>query len=86
MEEEYKVKYQLLGSTDCAVTEWMVEPKARKAFDKLKNDSKCIWAELLYSPLEEESESFYGEQVVDQFTKKVVELLGMEMVMPLKGV
>lgn len=82
--EEYKVKYQLLGAQD-QVTDWMVKPKAKKFFDKLKKDSKCIWAELLYSSLDEDAEeSFYGEEVVEQFTKRVVEVLGIEMVMPLQ--
>ena len=82
--EEYKVKYQLLGASDCKVTEWMVKPKAKKKFEALKKDSKCIWAELLYSPLDEEVENFYGEEVIEQFTKRVVEVLGIEMVMPLQ--
>ena len=78
--EEYKVKYQLLGSEE-QVTEWMYKAMAVKHFEELKKSGKCIWAELIYSPLDEE-ESFYGEKVVDQFTNRAVELLGSTLLVP----
>lgn len=79
--EDYKVKYQLLGSNEDQVTEWMDKAKASKKFEELKRSGKCIWAELLHSPLDEE-ESFYGEKVVDQFTNRVVEILGAKLLVP----
>ena len=78
--EDYKVKYQLLGSEE-QVTEWMDKAKATKKFEELKKGGKCIWAEILHSPLDEE-ESFYGEKVVDQFTNRVVEILGANLLVP----
>jgi len=84
--EEYKVKYQLLGASEDQVTEWMEKPKAKKFFDKLKKAGKCIWAELLYSPLDEAKESFYGEEVVEQFTNRVVEIMGIQMIVPVAEV
>lgn len=78
--EDYKVKYQLLGSRE-QVTAWMDRERAVKRFEELKKGGKCIWAEILHSPLDEE-ESFFGERVVDRFTNRVVEVLGMEMVVP----
>ena len=79
--EDYKVKYQLLGSNEDQVTEWMDKAKASKKFEELKRSGKCIWAELFHSPLDEE-ESFYGEKVVDQFTNRVVEILGAKLLVP----
>lgn len=79
--EDYKVKYQLLGSNEDQVTGWMDKAKASKKFEELKRSGKCIWAELLHSPLDEE-ESFYGEKVVDQFTNRVVEILGAKLLVP----
>ena len=83
--EDYKVKYYLLGSGEYQVTEWMDKAKAVKQFEELKKSGKCIWAEILHSPLDEEA-SFYGEIVVDQFTNRVVELLGVELVVPVREV
>lgn len=83
--EDYKVKYQLLGSNEDQVTEWRDKDKAKKKFQELKKSGKCIWAELLHSPLDEE-ESFYGEKVVEEFTNKVVEVLGIQMVVPAQEV
>ena len=84
--EDYKVKYQLLGANEDLVTEWMDKAKATKKFEELKRSGKCIWAEILHSPLNE-AESFYGEIVVDQFTNDVVELLsGVKLLVPVKGV
>lgn len=78
--DDYKVKYQLLGSEE-QVTEWMSKAKALKEFEELKRGGECIWAEVIHSPLDEE-ESFYGEIVVEQFTKRVVEVLGAKLVVP----
>ena len=79
--EEYKVKYLILGEED-AVTDWMDEAKAWKKFRALKRDSKCVWAELIHSPLDEDAED--REVVVAEFTKRVVDVFSKEVVLPLK--
>lgn len=78
--EDYKVAYELLDA-GYQVTEWMDKKSALKEFEKLKASGKCIWAELLEDSLDEE-ESFYGARVVKQFTNKVLEILGVKVLVP----
>ena len=78
--ENYKVAYELLDA-GYQVTEWMDKKNAFKEFEKLKAGGKCIWAELLYCNWEDEADDI-GSVVVEQFTNKVLEILGVKLLVP----
>lgn len=81
--DDFKLKYEMLDG-GVKVTEWMTEQKARMWFDQLKKNSKCVWCELLYSPVDYEyisSEDYIDEeQIVDEFMKEVVVVKGLKIV------
>ena len=62
----------------------MTSAMATKQFDQLKANSKCVWCELLYSPVDEDycnSEDYVDEeQIVDEFVKEVVVVMGKKLV------
>ena len=76
--EEYKVIWETLKAKN--VSDWMTKSEAQKKFNKLKNEKvlKTVWAELIYSPLDEESGD--EELVIDSFTRNVVTIMGKKMV------
>ena len=64
--EDYKVVWEMVdGSKGCS--EWTTEKNARKKFSEMREHHKCVWAELIYSPLDDNS--IDEEQVIDSFTK-----------------
>ncbi len=76
--EDYKVRYQRLdGMTE--VSDWYDERGARRFFDRLKNEKVRVtrWAELVYSPIDDEVE--LDEIIVDDFERKVVEVMGHKL-------
>ncbi len=84
MNDEYKVIFQLLDANDEQVTEWMTKPQAVKYFKHLKKNNNCIYAELLYSPIDGDPNT--GEIVVAEFTNNVIEVLGKKILVPNKEV
>lgn len=81
--DNFKLKYEMLDG-GVKVTEWMIERTARQMFNQLKENAKCVWCELLYSPVCEDccfgEDYFDEEQIVDEFVNKVVVLMGKRLV------
>lgn len=78
--DDYKVKYEDLEGIK--VTEWMSKTQAEKFFSSLeKPELKAIWAEILYSPVDDPTAPD-SEQVIKQFTHKVIEVFGRRVVVP----
>lgn len=76
--EDYKVRYQRIdGATE--VSDWYDRQGARRFFNRLKNEKVRVtwWAELVYSPIDYEAE--LGEIIVDDFERKVVEIMGYKL-------
>lgn len=66
--EDYKVVWEMGdGSKGCS--EWMSKKEARKKFAEMRENHKCHWAELIYSPLDDNS--IDEERVIDSFTKRL---------------
>lgn len=80
MSDEYKVRYQRLGSNAPQVTEWMTKEEARSRFNRFKISLKVIWAELVYSSLDDDADD--EEVVIDDFEYNVVDLFGHLVLVP----
>ncbi len=66
--EDYKVVWEMVdGSKGCS--EWTTEKNARKKFAEMREHHNCHWAELIYSPLDDNT--IDEEQVIDSFTKRL---------------
>ena len=62
-------------------TQYMTFKDANKEFNKLKLDSKVIWAELIYEDLNK----LDHQEVLDSFEKQVQDFGFCKFVMPLKS-
>lgn len=76
-----------MGDTDrgFCVSEWMSRGNAERIFNKKKKEKVLvtIWAELVYSPTDEEVKSGLfedAEYVVDAFERKVINILDHNLI------
>lgn len=76
--EDYKVRYQRLDGTT-EVSDWYDRQGARRFFNRLKDEKVRVtwWAELVYSPIDDEVE--LDEIIVDDFERKMVEVMGHKL-------
>ena len=72
--DDYFVRY---GDNVCTSrTDYEPLEKCIKFFNKLKSDSKVIWAEIIHEPLDLCDEQI----VVDNFEKQTINMLGKQVV------
>ena len=74
MQEDYKVRYKLLGASYVDATEWTTRRNAISVFNNMKKDlnNRVVWAELIYSPVDGDPNG--DEQVVDDFERKPLDI------------
>ena len=76
--DEYIVRYGNESFT--TRTDYQPLQECTKFFNKLKSDSKVVWAEIIHEPLDS-----YDEQIIlDSFEKQIIDILGKKVVVNLK--
>ena len=70
--EDYKVVWEILDEGK-KVTDWISKEQAKSKYEALKKNSHCLWAELIYSPIDDDGVD--DEQVIASFEREVIEVL-----------